>query len=126
MMPDIDGLETLETIRKSYSLSELPVIMATARSGGDDVVAALQRGANDYITKPFDFGELVARIRALARRAQPAVPPALAVGDLVLDTATRKLTRRERSIDLSPKELACLEILLAASGRTAARARRSA
>jgi DNA-binding response OmpR family regulator len=94
------------------------VLMVTAAGTVADRIDGLGRGSDDYLTKPFDFGELVARIRALARRAQPAVPPSLAVGDLVLDTATQKVTRRGRPIDLSPKELACLEILLAASGRT--------
>ena len=70
MMPEMDGLQTLETIRKTHSLSELPVIMATARSAGEDVVAALRRGANDYVTKPFDFSVVLARVRTqLALRA---------------------------------------------------------
>jgi DNA-binding response OmpR family regulator len=93
------------------------VLMLTAAGTVADRVDGLGRGSDDYLTKPFAFTELVARIRALARRAHPAVPPSLAVGDLVLDTATRRATREGRPLDLGPKELSCLEILLAASGR---------
>jgi DNA-binding response OmpR family regulator len=94
------------------------VLMLTAAGTVADRVDGLGRGSDDYLTKPFAFAELVARIRALGRRSQPAVTPSLAVGDLVLDTATRKVTRRGRLLNLSPKEVTCLEILLAASGRT--------
>jgi DNA-binding response OmpR family regulator len=94
------------------------VLMLTAAGTVADRVDGLGRGSDDYLTKPFAFAELVARIRALARRVQPAVPPSLAVGDLVLDTATRKVTRGGYPLVLSPKEITCLEVLLAASGRT--------
>jgi DNA-binding response OmpR family regulator len=93
------------------------VLMLTAASAIDDRVDGLGRGADDYLTKPFAFAELVARLRALLRRAQPAVPPVLVSGDLELDTARRRASRGGRQLDLGPKELAVLELLLAAGGR---------
>jgi len=93
------------------------VLMLTAASAIDDRVDGLGRGADDYLTKPFAFAELVARLRALLRRAQPAVPPVLVSGDLELDTARRRACRGGRHLDLGPKELAVLELLLAAGGR---------
>jgi DNA-binding response OmpR family regulator len=115
-LPGTHGDEVCRALVESDRRSR--VLMLTAAGTVADRVDGLGRGSDDYLTKPFAFAELVARIRALARRAQPAVPPSLAAGDLVLDTATRKVTRRGRPLDLSPKELTCLEILLAASGRT--------
>jgi len=93
------------------------VLMLTAASAIDDRVDGLGRGADDYLTKPFAFAELVARLRALLRRAQPAVPPVLVSGDLELDTARRRASRGGRQLDLGPKELAVLELLLASGGR---------
>jgi DNA-binding response OmpR family regulator len=115
-LPGTHGDEVCRALVESDRRSR--VLMLTAAGTVADRVDGLGRGSDDYLTKPFAFAELVARIRALARRAQPAVPPTLAAGDLVLDTSTRKVTRRGRPLDLGPKELACLEILLAASGRT--------
>jgi DNA-binding response OmpR family regulator len=93
------------------------VLMLTAASTISDRVEGLGLGADDYLGKPFDFSELVARIRALARRATPAVPPALARGDVRLDPSRRVAVRGERRLALSPKEFAVLEYLLAADGR---------
>ncbi len=93
------------------------VLMLTAAASVDDRVDGLGLGADDYLGKPFAFAELVARIRALGRRAQPALPPVLEAGDLTLDTARRAAWRDGRRLDLSPKELAVLELLLAARGR---------
>src|SRR5207302_4153741 len=87
-----------------------------ASAGIEDRVAGLSLGADDYLPKPFAFAELVARIRALARRAQPALPPVLSKGDLRLDPAQRVADRAGRRLDLSSKELAVLELLLAAHG----------
>ena len=92
------------------------VLMLTASAGIEDRVAGLGLGADDYLPKPFAFAELVARIRALARRAQPALPPVLRAGDLQLDPAQRIAHRAGRRLDLSAKELAVLELLLAARG----------
>jgi DNA-binding response OmpR family regulator len=93
------------------------VLMLTAAASVDDRVDGLGLGADDYLGKPFAFAELVARIRALGRRAQPALPPVLEAGGLTLDTARRAAWRDGRRLDLSPKELAVLELLLAACGR---------
>jgi DNA-binding response OmpR family regulator len=92
------------------------VLMLTASATIEDRVAGLSLGADDYLPKPFAFAELVARIRALARRAQPALPPVMCSGDLRLDPAQRVAHRGGRRLDLSTKELAVLELLLAAQG----------
>jgi DNA-binding response OmpR family regulator len=96
------------------------VLMLTAASTIDDTVDGLGIGADDYLTKPFAFAELVARIGALARRAQPSVPPVVSVGDLRVDTAKRRAWRRGQDLDLSPKEFGVLEILVTARGRVVA------
>jgi len=93
------------------------VLMLTAASTIEDRVDGLGIGADDYLSKPFAFAELVARLRALLRRAQPAVPPVLVHGDLVLDTARRAASRGGRAVALGPKEFQVLEVLLAAQGR---------
>jgi DNA-binding response OmpR family regulator len=92
------------------------VLMLTASGAIEDRVDGLTLGADDYLPKPFAFAELVARVRALARRAQPAVPPTLVRGELRLDPAQRVARRGGRRLDLSPKELAVLELLMAAGG----------
>jgi DNA-binding response OmpR family regulator len=97
--------------------SETRVLMLTAASTIRDRVEGLELGADDYLPKPFDFSELVARIRALARRSGPPLPPTLASGDVTLDPARRVAFRGERHLSLSPKEFALLECLLGAQGR---------
>jgi DNA-binding response OmpR family regulator len=92
------------------------VLMLTASTGIEDRVVGLGLGADDYLPKPFAFAELVARIRALGRRAQPALPPVMSAGDLRLDPARRVAHRSGRRLDLSSKELVVLELLLAAQG----------
>ena len=94
------------------------VLMLTAAGAMDDLVDGLALGADDYLAKPFDFPVLVARVGALVRRAQPAIPPVLRRGNLVLDLAQRRVTRGARAIELAPKEFGVLEVLLAAGGRT--------
>jgi DNA-binding response OmpR family regulator len=91
--------------------------MLTAASTIADRVDGLELGADDYLPKPFEFAELVARVRALGRRSVVAVPPKLAHGDLTLDSARRVAFRGDRRLMLSPKEFALLEYLLAADGR---------
>ncbi len=93
------------------------VLMLTAAAAAEDLVAGLSLGADDYLAKPFDFPVLAARIGALIRRAQPAIPPLLRCGDLVVDTARRTAWRAGRQLDLAPKEFGVLELLLAARGR---------
>jgi DNA-binding response OmpR family regulator len=94
------------------------VLMLTAAAGNDDLVDGLGLGADDYLPKPFDFPVLVARIGALIRRAQPAIPPVLRHGDLVVDTGQRRASRGSRELALAPKEFGVLELLLASQGRT--------
>ena len=93
------------------------VLMLTAAATIEDRVDGLGLGADDYLPKPFAFAELVARVRALLRRAQPALPPVLARGDLTLDPGRRVASRGGRVLDLGPKEFGVLELLLAAQGR---------
>ena len=93
------------------------VLMLTAAGAVEDLVDGLGLGADDYLAKPFDFPVLVARIGALLRRAQPAIPPVLRHGDLVVDTAKRRVSRGNCSLDLTPKEFGVLELLLASRGR---------
>jgi len=93
------------------------ILMLTAAATTEDLVEGLNLGADDYLSKPFDFPALVARIGALGRRAHPAAPPVLRHGDLVVDTARRICTRDGRPIALAPKEFGVLELLLAAQGR---------
>ncbi len=92
------------------------VLMLTASSTVKDRVDGLGLGADDYLPKPFDFAELVARVRALGRRSTPRVPPTLAYRDIALDPARRVVSRAGRRLDLSPKEFALLECLLASPG----------
>jgi DNA-binding response OmpR family regulator len=97
--------------------SEARILMLTAAAALSERVDGLGVGADDYLPKPFASAELVARVRALARRAHPAVPPVLARGELALDPALRLASRAGRRLELGPKEFAVLELLLAAQGR---------
>jgi DNA-binding response OmpR family regulator len=113
-LPIVHGDEVCRTLRGEEPDSR--VLMLTAAAGVDDLVDGLSLGADDYMPKPFAFAELVARLRALARRAHPAAPPTLTVGDVTLDSARRTVVRGARPIDLTPKEFAVLEALMAAGG----------
>jgi DNA-binding response OmpR family regulator len=115
-LPGIHGDTICEEIVAAGCRSR--VLMLTAAATTDDLVDGLGLGADDYLPKPFDFPVLVARIGALARRAQPAIPPVLRHGDLVVDTARRRAHQAGRSLELTPKEFGVLEVLLAARGRT--------
>jgi DNA-binding response OmpR family regulator len=114
-LPGVHGDEVCRRIAAAGVGSR--VLMLTAASTIRDRVEGLGLGADDYLPKPFDFAELVARIRALARRSAPAVPPVLVAGDLSLDPGRKLAQRGGRRLDLSPKEFAVLECLLAAAGR---------
>jgi DNA-binding response OmpR family regulator len=113
-LPVVHGDRICETLVAAGGRSR--VLMLTASAGVEERVAGLSLGADDYLPKPFAFAELVARIRALVRRAQPALPPLLTRGDLKLDPAQRVAHRAGRRLELSTKELAVLELLLAAGG----------
>jgi heavy metal response regulator len=118
MLPDIDGLKVLERIRNRKAGP--PVLILSARGAVDDRVKGLEQGADDYLTKPFAFTELLARVRALLRRGQPA-PERLQVSDLVLDSMRRRVVRAGEAIDLAPKEFGILEYMMRNKGRPLSR-----
>jgi two-component system, OmpR family, response regulator len=110
MLPGIDGFETCRRLRNNGVW--VPVLMLTARDSVDDRVAGLDTGADDYLVKPFAFAELLARLRALARRGELVRPNILEAGDLRLDPASRRVWRGESEIQLSAKEFALLETFM--------------
>lgn len=114
-LPLVHGDEVCRKIAEGDG--EARVLMLTAAAGIRDRVSGLGLGADDYLTKPFAFAELVARVHALARRARPALPPVLEVDGVELDPAKRFASRDGRPLPLSPKEFAVLEVLLRAEGR---------
>jgi DNA-binding response OmpR family regulator len=114
-LPGLHGDEVCTRLVAKGSRSR--VLMLTAASTIEDRVDGLGLGADDYLPKPFVFAELLARIQALFRRAQPAIPPILVHGDLELDTAKRRASRGGEPLELGPKEFGVLELLLAAQGR---------
>ena len=114
---DLPGMSGDELCREIVASGQLTrVIMLTASGSVADRVEGLSLGADDYLAKPFAFDELVARVRALARRSTPVTPPVLRAGDLELDPARRTVTRSGAPVDLTRKEFGVLEVLLAASG----------
>jgi two-component system OmpR family response regulator len=119
MLPGIDGFETCRRLRSDGIWA--PVLMLTARDGIDDRVAGLDGGADDYLTKPFSFAELLARLRALARRGSVQRPAVLTVGELRLDPATRRAWREDSEIFLSTKEFAILETFMRRPGEVLSR-----
>jgi DNA-binding response OmpR family regulator len=114
-LPELHGDEVCRVLVGADSRSR--VLMLTAAAATRQLVDGLALGADDYLGKPFDFPELVARIGALARRAQALVPPVLRHGDLRLDTAERRASRGDRPLQLAPKEFGVLELLLSSQGR---------
>jgi len=116
MLPGVDGLTIIDRMRGRKI--QTPVLILSARRSVDDRVKGLQAGGDDYLTKPFAFAELLARVQALIRRATKTGEPAsLVVGDLTLDLATRKVERAGRAIELRPREFALLEYLMRNAGR---------
>lgn len=113
-LPGIDGFENCRRLRADGVA--VPVLMLTARGAVDDRIAGLDAGADDYLAKPFDFGELEARLRALARRPPVAAAPVLTAGPLRLDPAARRAWHGDAELELSPKEFALLETLLRRQG----------
>lgn len=118
-LPQIDGLTVLRRMREKDVRSH--VLILSARDQVEDRVQGLTLGADDYLTKPFSFDELTARIRALLRRNYNAKSPVLKVGDVALTTATRRVTVGEREVKLTPREYALLEILLFRAGEVVSR-----
>ncbi len=119
-LPKIDGLQVLKMLRERKVPT--PVLLLTVRATIEDKVLGLDSGADDYLTKPFAFQELLARVRALLRRKAEAGPPLLRIEDLVLDPARHLVTRGGERIDLTSKEFALLEYLMRNAGRVLTRA----
>lgn len=109
MLPGIDGIEVCRRLRAA---GEVPILMLTAKEAIEDRVAGLDAGADDYLVKPFAFDELMARVRALLRRAQPSKPQVYRFADLELDTGTRRGRRGEEIFDLTAKEYELLELFM--------------
>ena len=119
MLPGMDGFEVLEHIRKHGT--HMPVLMLTARDAVEDRVRGLDAGADDYLTKPFSFAELEARLRALLRRSVGEATATLSIGDLTLDPVSRSVRRGTAPIELTPKEFSILEYFLRSPGRVLTR-----
>jgi heavy metal response regulator len=119
MLPKVDGLEVLKRVRDKGAT--LPVLMLTAKDSVEDVVKGLDRGCDDYLTKPFSFAELLARVRALLRRKGREPAGELRVADLVLDPVTHAVLRGGKKIELTAKEYALLEYLMRHADRVVTR-----
>ncbi len=116
MLPKLDGLTLIETVRKKHI--NLPVLILSAKKSVDDRVKGLQTGSDDYLTKPFAFSELLARVQALIRRStQVTAPTDLNVEDLTLNTDNRNVSRGDKKIHLQPLEFSLLEYLMRNAGR---------
>ncbi len=116
MLPQLDGLSLIERLRQHKV--QTPVIILSAKRSVDDRIKGLQRGGDDYLTKPFSFAELLARLHALIRRTNhESDPTRFAVGDLALDLLTREVSRGDVKIDLQPREFALLELLMRHKGQ---------
>jgi DNA-binding response OmpR family regulator len=120
MIPGRNGFEVCRELRKSGQ--RMPILMLTARDAVEDRITGLDHGADDYLTKPFEFRELLARLRALLRRSGELRPAKIVVADLVLDTAAQSVSRAGRSVTLTAKEFALLEYLARNAGRVVGRA----
>jgi two-component system, OmpR family, response regulator len=119
MLPGIDGFETCRRLRDEEVWA--PVLLLTARDAVEDRIAGLDGGADDYLTKPFSFGELLARLRALVRRGRPPRPAVLEVGDLRLDPAARRAWRGDTELALSQREFALLDAFMRSPGEVLSR-----
>jgi two-component system copper resistance phosphate regulon response regulator CusR len=118
-LPGMTGLEIVRTLRDRGITT--PILILTAQDAVDFKVQALRAGADDYVTKPFAFEELLARVEALGRRPKHVAPPVLGIADLALDTGTREVRRAGERLDLTPKEYAVLEYLMRHPGRVMSR-----
>ena len=119
MLPTMDGLEIARKLRNAHKT--VPILMLTARSSEQDKIRGLDVGADDYLTKPFSFGEFLARVRALLRRETSSRTSTMRVDDLELDTATRRVRRAGREIALSTREYTLLEYLMHHAGQVVTR-----
>jgi two-component system, OmpR family, response regulator len=119
MLPGLDGFEVCRRLRESRVAT--PILMLTARDAVRDRVAGLDSGADDYLVKPFSYAELLARLRALARRGPAERPPELRVGELRLDPARHRVWRGENELPLTPKEFAILETFMRRPGEVLSR-----
>jgi len=119
MLPGVNGWDVITRIRMAGN--RVPVLVLTARDASADKVRALNTGADDYLTKPFTFAELLARIRALIRRSAESPTPILQLGDVQIETSARRVTRAGVNIDLAPKEYALLEFLALHRGKLVTR-----
>src|SRR5215475_1612636 len=120
MIPAPDGFAVCKELRKSGK--RMPILMLTARDAVEDRIAGLDRGADDYLTKPFEFGELLARLRALLRRSGELRPPEIVIADLVIDTVGQRVSRAGKTMSFTAKEYALIEFLARNSGRVVGRA----
>ena len=119
MLPGIDGYEVARRLRRAHNRT--PILMLTARDATEDVIKGLDAGADDYLTKPFSFDELLARVRAVARRGPIVQGVALRAGDLTLDPATRDVSRAGEPLTLTRTEYSLLEFLMRRLGHVVAR-----
>ncbi len=118
-LPTLSGIEVLRTLRDRGVAT--PVLILTAQDAVESKVQALRTGADDYVTKPFAFEELLARVEALGRRPKDLASPILTVGDLVMDVAKHEVRRKKTLLDLTPKEYSVLKYLMRNAGRVMAR-----
>lgn len=123
MLPGLDGLEVCKTLKKEGKTSSIPIIMLTAKTQESDKVIGLELGADDYMTKPFSPRELLARIKAVLRRAKDKekIPEIIKFGDLILDLARISVSVKNKKIELTAKEFELLKTLLQAKGRVLSR-----
>jgi two-component system OmpR family response regulator len=118
MLPRLDGLQVLERLRREKTV---PVLIVTARDAVTDRVRGLDTGADDYLVKPFDLAELFARLRALVRRAQGQARPTMNIGEIVIDTRSRTVTRRGKPVALTAREYSLVELLALRRGELVTR-----
>ena len=122
MMPKLDGIATVKQLKADTALPFIPVILVTARADAKDVIAGLEAGGDDYLTKPFAFAELLARVEALGRRGKAETTQTkLVVEDLELDLLSRQVRRAGQKIDLQPREFRLLEYLMRHAGQVVTR-----